>query len=940
MSSPILPSSSTPALAVSTAASPGTLPNTQRSPIIKAVSNIPTPQLLAVLASSATMVAPAVVTYLNQPEQMSKTEMEPYLPKPGDTLGNMSTIMIHNAGTDTLRSDTLFVFSNQQQSTVDLLDSLPVSGAQMDPYRHGDHWVIRHVLADGSKPLGFLDELKNVNEWLDQHPDRVFVLDLDTFGRVGKNDTSLSEAVKLAFGDKLLLGSQNWSSKLLPSLSYNEHTKLRRLLNDGKQVFLSKRTAALAGFHDVDRNLTVSPHTTHANDLTAVHFLTRGIGPVDDITFASTPGATPSHIETPADIARHIQEPDTAVVLDQLSRSSFISPKGLESDPVYGLFSGETKAMRAVALAITTGAATAGFFGTLAVARQDFNNLTKQIRILEARATGATPAEKRQLQIRAGLSGLSTTAGVGNAALTFATVFPGLQTVFGSIGVGGIGVGLLATTLGVYKTGTAVDSVPSSTPSRPAKLYPDIAADLEMGRAMPQTQTANPVVEHSNNPFRSVANLLTGVQVLTRFASLAKYQIPNVVPAVAGFNLALSAAKASIAGMSHHQMVQGFVADPAQAIDHYQQQLVQQKKYRLWGDSPFTQHLANHAKTDGGKAQLKAISATAEQLESGQKILGLLTEGSGEFLQRELKAFLNTLPEQDLQQLKTHVEYKSSAWSNYRHGKVGSLVAALECCTQDWNASDANHAQEAAVALNDFWNALDTQYQQKNQGVAFRTDFESRNNARVDYLSKQFSQVVNELTDQNVLRYIQKNPKQIPSWLMPCVQEYKNLSAEERAVKGNLETVMQNAIATYYGSKIELVVQAMQGVGQGLDPQKAQLKTEKMKAKLTEAQERELPIEQLAQAYYDIKKTQKNQALNDMLPKAQHAFAKHQMRGDIRSQGFVSTAALAGMIGTMGITLPAVSGAITLAAVAEVLVGGLSTEAMARIQSNRLPKTE
>lgn len=496
----------------------------QPSGLSRAVRNLAKPAVIAaLLGSSALGVLPALNARRHQATTMPKGDFAQYLPGGSTPIGSASGVLIHNAGSDIARSDTSLWFSNQHQSTAAILESLPALGAQMDPYKQNGEWYVRHQVGDGSKPLRLADELSQINDWLDKNPDRIFVLDLDTFERLDSNDSSLAELIKTSFGSKVLMdASDNRSFTVDDALAAN------------KRLVLSNRAASIAGFaQDVDEKVTFQPNATHASNLTPIYTFLRGISYVDNIAFDSTADMQRDHFETPREILSHVKAPNTQVLLDQMNLASFIEPKGLESDPVFMSGYPESETAREATLAATTGAAVVSVFAALAVAALAAHSIHKQSAVARQGQAGALAHARRSLPLMAGLTTVQLTAAVSNCALTLATVFPGLRQQLGIAGLVFVLAGFAAT-IGATR-------INQHALKEPAQDDLEQQANGALGQA-----DALPVSHHAHGSVGMLAESATMYHVLTRFASLAKYKIPATLPALGALNLLLTAKTASM----------------------------------------------------------------------------------------------------------------------------------------------------------------------------------------------------------------------------------------------------------------------------------------------------------------------------------------------------------------------------------------------------------
>lgn len=492
--------------------------------------------IVGLLASPTIVVLPALHARRLQATEMPREDIAKYLPSGSSPIRSVSGVMIHNAGSDVGRSDTSVFLSNQHQSTVAILDSLPALGAQMDPYKLNGEWYVRHQAGDGSPPLRLADELNQINTWLEKNPDRIFVLDFDTYQRLASDDFSLAEVVKSSFGSKLLMDTAG-----------KGFFTVKDALALNKQLVLSGRAASIAGFNrEVNPGAVVQPSITHVANLTPVYTFLRGLPPVDQIAFESSRNMVRDHFETPQEILEHVKEPGTQVLLDQMNLASFVEPIGLESDPVFMSGYPESETARKATLGATSGAAVVSALAAFAVAVM----------------------AKRGLPLRAGLNSVQLTSAVSNCALTLATVFPGLRQQLGIFGLVTVAAGFIATVGATRISQHALNATVGED---------DI--EQQVGRR-PTVSTTESI------PGGSLIDRLsegtTAYHVLTRFASLAKYKIPATLPALGAMNLLLAGKAGSMKVELHDQKArQALLSNPEQ-INSVQQQLKNDIRRQGW----------------------------------------------------------------------------------------------------------------------------------------------------------------------------------------------------------------------------------------------------------------------------------------------------------------------------------------------------------------------
>ncbi|MCR2745548.1 hypothetical protein [Limnobacter parvus] len=508
------------------AVSTPTSTSTQPSRFTRAARRILKPALMTVLLGSSSIgVLPALQARRHQATVMPGKDLPKYLPSPNSPIRYASGVMIHNAGSDIGRSDTSVFLSNQHQSTVAILESLPALGAQMDPYKQNGVWYLRHQFGDGSAPLRLADELREVNEWLDNNPDRIFVLDLDTFDRLDLHDVSLAEVVRSCFGSKVLMTNDG---EVLFTV--------KDAVTTNKRLVLSARAASIPGFAgNVDSGVVVQPLETHAANLTPVYSFLRGIAQVDRIAFDSTPGTARDHFETPQDILEHVQQPGTQILLDQMNLASFIEPKGFESDPVFMSGYPESETLRKATLGATTGSAMVSAFAALALAALATHSLRKQSMTAQQATPNNNSHTHETLPLLADLTVVQLTSAISNCALTLATVFPGLRHQLGAAGLVSVAAGFIAKL--------------AATRVNPHALNAVVADDVE------QQAIVNPLPGDStgHSAIKWLADGATAYHVLTRFASLAKYSIPATLPALAAMNF-LMAVNAGVLKLEIHNL--------------------------------------------------------------------------------------------------------------------------------------------------------------------------------------------------------------------------------------------------------------------------------------------------------------------------------------------------------------------------------------------------
>lgn len=389
------------------------------------------------------------------------------LPQANTRVANLSGVMIHNAGTDIPRGDTLFPFSSQIHPTIDLLEELPILGAQFDPYQQGDDWVVRHVCADGSPGLLLQDELRDIHDWLLNNPDRLFVLDLDIGDRLPPGDSSLADVVLDELGHFMVKGT----NPINQQHSQFGNTTVGDLLGSNIQVILSQRTQELKGFDD-RVSLVFAPQSTRINNLNPLYNLGRGLSAVDSLACTDSSVDCTQLVNSGSLLELIQSHPSTQFVLDQLSRTTFETPKGLESEPTLGVVHTGSQTQQAIALALACSLA------TLAILNAG----------LRARVPNASASDS-----------LLQANQLGQGFQTLGTLFPGLQF---ETSIAGLSTQILV-------------------------LARELVSPEEDGHDAQQAPQSK----------ATLPELLSTLNVMSQFASVAKYPISPVFQGLSALNV-------------------------------------------------------------------------------------------------------------------------------------------------------------------------------------------------------------------------------------------------------------------------------------------------------------------------------------------------------------------------------------------------------------------
>lgn len=335
-----------------------TLANTQTehpsSAVTSGAYNIIKPKLPFITKALGCCTLATLAVINNQPSNLAvlQPETSNLLPQNHTQISNLSGIVVHNAGSDK-RSDTLAIFRSQQLATAELLSKYPILGVQLDPHVENDQWVVRHAVSDGSSPLPLVDELEAINQWLDENPKRLLLLDIDVGERIGKGDTSLANEIISKLGDKISTLKDCFTSEGC----LNEHDLVEQALANNKRVLFTDRTiedAQLNSLPVLDQpSISHSASTTAHNYLDLLYRLTLGLEAADEYAFTSETddrGALPNS----GTLAQKLKQPATLLVLDQINDYTFKVPKGLDSEPTLGPLFTESHALQQVALATAT----------------------------------------------------------------------------------------------------------------------------------------------------------------------------------------------------------------------------------------------------------------------------------------------------------------------------------------------------------------------------------------------------------------------------------------------------------------------------------------------------------------------------------------------------------------------------------------------------------
>lgn len=440
------------------------------------------------LVGCATAVTLALMANKNLGQRPSSLIKPELLPRPIGKIGEMSGVIIHNAGSDTKRSDTSFLFSSQHKPTVDMLEDYPIIGAQFDPYPHSGEWVLRHIQSDGSRPLPLVDELSAINYWLDHNENRIFVLDLDMTGVTATTEPSLREVINEYLGTKVATIGDCLTSQLC----LTDANSIDDFLAAGKPVVMTKRTVDALfsdeGTFDKTRPLfAFEPKHAKQNYLDPLYRLSLGLPVADAYAFTSDIDDKGDLINTGSlENTLHAQT-NTVLVLDHISKATFLPPSHFESEPTAGFFYTDDTTAQKVILGVTTMLASLAIIQSAMSLRQ---SKTKQ----EQAAAISHWAQGFQ---------------------TLATAFPGSQ---GALAAAGLAPAAMSALIGIFKLlKQKGEATPAAAFNSPAQ-----AREVDQKR---RTQLVN----HTLGALNSVS----------QFTSLAKQPISPVFKGLALVNVSL-----------------------------------------------------------------------------------------------------------------------------------------------------------------------------------------------------------------------------------------------------------------------------------------------------------------------------------------------------------------------------------------------------------------